>query len=95
MSEQSYQPAPGITIRQRISVKQNAKLEFQRDYTVEITGSVRDFRHDPFDLWLGDGPEGGLGDGMPVSSLNEIALRRAEADWSTHVARVRAGDELT
>jgi hypothetical protein len=96
MSESTYQPATGITIRQRISVKQLAKGDFQRDYTIEIVAGVAGLAPEP------DGADtnGAVGDVLlhtlnrrepeSLEILNDIALRRAEADWLSHVEAIKA-----
>lgn len=95
MSETTtYQPAPGITVRQRISVKQTAKGEFSRDYTVEITGRMVCVEREAMtvdgpqhaDLLIeGENPH----DSAWLSTINDSALRRAEADYQAHIARIR------
>lgn len=91
MSETTtYQPAPGITVRQRISVKQTAKGEFTRDYTVEVTGRVVCVG------WDGDVPRFNLmthdDELYSLSEINSSTLRRAEADYQAHIARIRAAE---
>lgn len=83
--ETSYQPAPGITVRQRISVKQNAKLEFQRDYTVEVAGTLDDAS--PFIGAVSMRDDEGIRHSL--EDINRAALRRAEADWREHVDAIK------
>lgn len=83
------QPAPGITVRQRVSVKQTAKGEFTRDYTVEVAGPVADAipgdMESAADLVL----RASDGRALTLRALTSYALERAEADWAAHVDSIR------